>query len=413
MRNLSIFIFTVLFMITGVSLAQPYSIIIKGGHLIDPRNKIDGVMDVAILDSKIALVAKSIDEKEGKLVVHAQDMYVTPGIIDMHAHVYYGTKMDQGLMNGPNSVQPDAFSFRSGVTTLVDVGSSGWRSFPDFKNQTIDNSQTRVLVFLNIVGEGMRGGPFEQSIKDMDAHLAAECAKKYPSIIVGIKLAHYNGHEWVPTDSAVMAGTLSDLPVMIDFGTSDPPLSLEELFMKHLRPGDIFTHPYAYFPKSREAVVDENGKVKPFVFEAQKRGIKFDVGHGGGSFRWIQAIPSVQQGFIADAISTDLHTGSMNSGMKDMANLMSKFLNMGLSIQEVIFRSTWNPAQIIKRPDLGHLTVGTEADVTIFSVSKGNYGFLDISGEKLKGTQKLVTELTIRAGKVVWDLNGIAAPDKK
>jgi len=405
-------ILLMLFLVTGLSMAQTYEVLIKGGHVIDPKNRIDGIMDVAISDGRIAMVAGSIDEKEGKVVIHAQDMYVTPGIIDMHVHVYYGTKTDQGLMNGPNSVQPDAFSFRAGVTTFVDVGSSGWRSFPDFKAQTIDNSQTRVLAFLNIAGEGMRGGPFEQSIKDMDAHKAAECAKKYPSVIVGIKLAHYDGHEWEPTDSAVRAGALADIPIMVDFGSSEPPLSLEELFMKHLRPGDIFTHAYAYFPKSREAVVDENGKVKPFVFAAQKRGIIFDVGHGGGSFRWSQAIPSIKQGFIADAISTDLHTGSMNGGMKDMSNLMSKFLNMGLSIQDVILRSTWNPAQIIKRPDLGHLSVGSEADVGIFSVSKGNYGFLDINGEKMKGTQKLVAELTIRAGKVVWDLNGIAVPDK-
>jgi len=413
MKKKPIFVLLILFTMAGISMAQTYSIVIKGGHVIDPKNKIDGILDVAILDGKIARVAENIDEKEGKLVIHAQDLYVTPGIIDMHVHVYYGTKMDQGLMNGPNSVQPDAFSFRSGVTTFVDVGSSGWRSFPDFKDQTIDHSQTRVLAFLNIAGEGMRGGPFEQSTKDMDAHLAAECAKKYPSIIVGIKLAHYSGHEWEPTDSAVRAGNLANIPVMVDFGSSEPPLSLDELFMKHLRPGDIFTHPYAYFPKTREAVVDENGKVRPLVFEAQKKGIKFDVGHGGGSFRWSQAIPSIQQGFIADAISTDLHTGSMNSGMKDMSNVMSKFLNMGLSIQDVILRSTWNPAQIIKRPDLGHLSAGSEADISIFSLSKGNYGFLDIAGEKMKGTQKLVAELTIRAGRVVWDLNGIAVPDQK
>jgi len=392
-------------------MAQTYEVLIKGGHVIDPKNRIDGIMDVAISDGRIAMVAGSIDEKEGKVVIHAQDMYVTPGIIDMHVHVYYGTKVDQGLMNGPNSVQPDAFSFRSGVTTFVDVGSSGWRSFPDFKYQTIDNSQTRVLAFLNIAGEGMRGGPFEQTTKDMDARLAGECPKKYPPLYVRNQPAHYSGHEWAPTDSAVRAGNLSDLPVMVDFGSSEPPLSLEELFMQHLRPGDIFTHPYAYFPESREAVVDENGKVKPLVFAAQKRGIKFDVGHGGGSFRWSQAIPSVQQGFMADAISSDLHTGSMNSGMKDMANLMSKFLNMGLSIQDVIERSTWNPARIIKRPELGHLSVGSEADVSIFSLSRGNYGFLDIAGEKMKGTQKLVAELTIRAGKIVWDLNGIAVPE--
>jgi dihydroorotase len=413
MRIKSLIILLILFMMTGFAMAQTYSIIIKGGHIIDPKNKIDGVMDLAIRDGRIALVAKNIDGKEGKQVINATDMYVTPGIIDIHVHVYYGTRMDQELMNGPSAVAPDAFSFRSGVTTFVDAGSSGWRSFPDFKRQTIDKSQTRILAFLNIVGEGMRGGPFEQNIKDMDAHKTAEFAKKYPSEIVGIKLAHYNGHEWAPTDSAVEAGRLTYLPVMVDFGVSNPPLSIEELFMKHLRPGDIFSHTYAYFPETREAPVDENGKVKPIIFEAQKRGIKFDVGHGGGSFRWSQAIPSIRQGFIADVISSDLHTGSMNGGMKDMSNLMSKFLNMGLSIQDVILRSTWNPARIIKRPELGNLSMGAEADVSVFSLSKGNFGFLDINGEKMSGTQKLVSELTIRAGKIVWDLNGIAAPEFK
>ena len=183
--------------------------------------------------------------------------------------------------------------------------------------------------------------------------------------------------------------------------------------MKHLRPGDIYTHAYAYFPDSRDAVIDENGKVKPFIFEAQKRGIKFDVGHGGGSFRWKVAIPSIKQGFIADVISTDLHTGSMNGGMKDMANTMSKFLALGLSVQDVINRSTWQPALMINRPELGNLSVGSEADVAIFSISNGDYGFIDIGTEKLKGTQKFVAEMTIRAGRIVWDLNGLAATEVK
>ncbi|HNR40870.1 MAG TPA: amidohydrolase/deacetylase family metallohydrolase [Bacteroidales bacterium] len=411
-HKLSLFILLQL-LSAGFAAAQTYSIVIKGGHIIDPKNKINEVMDLAIKDGKIAAVARNIDASSGNRVINAAGMFVTPGIIDMHVHVYYGTKMDQGLMNGPTSVQPDAFSFRAGVTTVVDVGSSGWRSFPDFKRQTIDASRTRVLAFLNIAAEGMRGGPFEQTTLDMNPVLTARCARQYPSDIVGIKLAHYNGHEWAPTDSAVRAGELAKLPVMIDFGSATPPLSLEELFMKHLRPGDIFTHPYAYFPASRETVVDEDGKVKPFVFAAVKRGIKFDLGHGGGSFRWSQAIPSVRQGFVADAISSDLHTGSMNSGMKDMANLMSKFLAMGLDIQEVILRSTWNPAMIINRPDLGNLSIGSEADVAVFSLSRGDFGFLDISGEKLKGDKKFVAELTLRAGNIVWDLNGISAPDKK
>ena len=208
MGRKSLLILSILFMMSGFAIGQTYSIIIKGGHVIDPKNKIDGVMDLAINDGKIVLVAKNIDAKEGKKVINAGDMYVTPGIIDIHVHVYYGTKIDQGLMNGPNSVAPDAFSFRAGVTTFVDAGSSGWRSFPDFKRQTIDNSQTRVLAFLNIVGEGMRSGSFEQTTKDMDAHKTASFAKTYPKEIVGIKLAHYGDHKWEPTDSAAKAGRL-------------------------------------------------------------------------------------------------------------------------------------------------------------------------------------------------------------
>jgi dihydroorotase len=400
-------------LVPGICMAQNYDIIIKGGHVIDPKNKIDAVMDLAIKDKKIALVAKTIEATEGKKIINAKGLYVTPGIIDAHVHVYYGNNMDQGLMDGPSSVQADAFSFRAGVTTMVDVGSSGYRTFPKFKETAVDGSQTRILALINIAGEGMRGGPFEQTTKDMIPARAAEVAKKYPDIVVGFKLAHYSGHEWGPTDSVVAAGKLANLPVMIDFGGATPPLPLEELLMKHLRPGDIYTHAYAYFPDSRDAVIDENGKVKPVVFEAQKRGIKFDVGHGGGSFRWKVAIPAVKQGFIADAISTDLHTGSMNGGMKDMANTMSKFLALGLSVQEVINHSTWQPALMINRPQLGNLSVGTEADVAIFSISTGDYGFIDIGTDKLKGTQKFIAEMTIRAGKIVWDLNGLAATEVK
>jgi Predicted amidohydrolase len=197
---------------------------------------------------------------------------------------------------------------------------------------------------------------------------------------------------------------------MVDFGEHQPPNSIEELFMKHLRPGDIFTHTFSYGPAVRETVVDESGKVKPFIFQAQKRGIIFDVGHGGGAFSWRQAVPSMQQGFQPNVISTDLHAESMNSGMKDMSNVMSKFLNMGMSLKDVILRSTWNPANVIKRTDLGNLSVGTEADITVFNVRKGDFGFLDVRKTKLKGTQKLEVELTIRAGKIVWDLDGISAP---
>jgi dihydroorotase len=389
-----------------------YDIVIKGGHVIDPKNNIDAVMDVAIKDNKIARVAQNIDEQRAGRVIDAKGLYVTPGLIDIHAHVFIGTENGYVTGGGRKSVQPDAFSFRSGVTTMIDCGSSGYRTFLKFKETIIDNSQTRVLALINIVGEGLRGGPFEQNPKDMIASRAAEVAKQYPDIVVGFKLAHYNGHEWGPTDSVVRAGNLANLPVVIDFGSAQPPLPIDELLLQHLRPGDVYSHVYAYLG-SRESIIDENGIVRPSVFEAVKRGIKFDVGYGELSFRLKVAVPALEQGFIADVISTDLHAGSMNKTMKDMPNIMSQFLALGLPLQDVINRSTWQPALMFKRPDLGNLSVGSEADIALLSISKGDFWFADVANEKIKGTEKLVAELTIRAGSIVWDLNARAATEFK
>jgi dihydroorotase len=389
---------------------QQIDILLKGGHVIDPKNKIDEQMDVAITNGKIFQVAKDIVTKNAKQVIDVTGLYVTPGIIDMHVHAFNGTDVDAYIANGLTSLPPDGFTFRAGVTTVVDAGSSGWRNFRLFKKQTIDRSQTRVLALLNIVGNGMVGRFEEQDTTDMNPQQTAYMIKRlFPDIIVGIKAAHYWG-DFTQVDRAVEAGNLANVPVMVDFGEHQPPNSIQSLFMQHLRPGDIFTHTYSYGPTVRETVVDDSGKVKPFVFAAQKRGIIFDVGHGGGAFSWRQAVPAMQQGFRPNVISTDLHAESMNSGMKDMSNTMSKFLNMGMSLQDVILRSTWNPANVIKRTDLGNLSVGSDADIAVFNLRKGNFGFLDVRKTKLKGTQKLEAELTIRAGKIVWDLNGISAP---
>jgi len=392
------------------SKSQEIDILLKGGHVIDPKNKIDTVMDIAITGNKISQVARNIPGSNAKKVIDVKGLYVTPGIIDMHVHVFNGTELDAYIANGLTSLPPDGFTFRAGVTTVVDAGSSGWRNFRLFKKQTIDRSQTRVLALLNIVGNGMTSRFEEQDVTDMNPAQTANMIKKlFPDIIVGIKAAHFWG-DFTQVDRAVEAGKLANVPVMVDFGEHDPPNSIEDLFMKHLRPGDIFTHTFSYGPANRETVVDENGKVKPFVFDAQKRGIIFDVGHGGGAFSWRQAVPSMQQGFRPNVISTDLHSESMNGGMKDLSNVMSKFLNMGMSLQDVILRTTWNPATVIKRPELGNLSVGSEADIAVFSVRKGDFGFVDIRRTKIKGTQKLETEMTIRAGKIVWDLNGISMP---
>jgi dihydroorotase len=254
----------------------------------------------------------------------------------------------------------------------------------------------------------MSGGAHEQNLADMDPKLTAMAAKANKEHIVGIKLAHYEGNEWGPTERAVEAGKRAGIPVMVDFGRSEQPyLSLKTLTMEKLRPGDILTHCYGGVP-GREKVV-ENGKLQPWTLEAQKRGIIFDVGHGGGSFLFDQAIPAIKQGLKPNSISTDLHTGSMNGGMKDMLNVMSKLLNIGLTLNEVITASTWGPAQIINRKELGNLSAGGPADIAVFSLDKGTFGFIDVDGTKITGDKKLTCQLTVLDGRVVWDLNGLAA----
>lgn len=393
--------------------AQLYDIVIKGGHVIDPKNNVDGLMDIAVKEAKIVLVAKNIDTKEARQVVDARDKYVTPGIIDIHTHNFFGNNPGQYLMDGTVAVVPDGFTFRSGVTTVVDAGSSGWRTFPLFKEQTIDRSQTRVLAWLNIVGAGMRGGAYEQNTNDMDAAMASFVAKEYKQYIVGFKVAHFEPEAWNAVDSAVSAGKLSGLPVMVDFGGDDShsPLSIEELFFKHLRPGDVYTHAFTEL-KRRDPIVDLTTRtLKPFIKEAQKKGIVFDVGFGGASFDFRQAIPALKSGFFPNSISTDLHTGSMNAAMKSMLNIMSIFLAMGMDLPDVIKASTWNPAQEIGHEELGNLSVGAEADIAVLNLREGKFGFWDRNGYKLKGNHRLECEMTIRAGRIVYDLNGIADPE--
>ena len=387
-----------------------FDVLVKGGHVIDPKNGIDAVMDIAIKAGKIFKVGKNLPASEAKQVVDATGLKVVPGIIDMHAHVFAGTQPDHYLSDGLSALMPDGYTFRVGVTTVVDCGGAGWKNFATFKKNVIDISQTRVLSFLNIVGEGMRGGNYEQDIADMNPKLAANTAKQYKDYIVGFKLAHFNGADWTPTTRAVEAGKLAELPVIIDFGGSQPNLSIQELFFKHLRPGDIYTHTYAALNGAREEIVDANNTLKPFVLEAQKRGIIFDVGYGGASFNYTQAIPALKAGLFPNTISTDLHTGSMNSSMKDQLSVMSKFMNLGMPLFEVIKASTWKPAQVINRTSLGHLTEGAEADIAILNIRKGNFGFYDKTGYKVNGTEKFECELTIKGGKVVYDLNGLANP---
>lgn len=414
MRKISLLLLSMFFLFAGSAHAQNYAIVIKGGHVIDPKNNVDEIMDIAIADGKIAKVAKNIDAAEGVQVVDAKGLIVTPGLVDIHVHFFWGTDMKGTYRNGPNGLQADGFTLRTGVTTVVDAGSSGWRNFETFKEQTIDISKTRVLSMLNIVGEGMAGGNYEQNKNDMDPAKTAEMAKKYPEHIVGVKLAHFNGHDWEPTDKLLEAGRLANIPVMVDFGGARPALSLETLFMDKFRPGDIYTHCFGgnMTPNEngRENIVDiESGQLRPFVFAAQKKGVVFDVGFGGSSFLFHQGLPAVKAGFYPNTISTDLHTGSMNNAMKDMPNIMSLFMAMGMPFNDVIAASTWNPAKEIKREDLGNLSEGAVADVALFSVREGNFGYYARDG-KIDGDKRLETEMTIKDGDIVYNLNAIADP---
>ncbi len=391
---------------TAALAQQQYDLLLRGGHLIDAKNKISAVRDVAIRDGKVAAVAAKIDPAQAFKVVDVSGLYVTPGLIDLHVHVY-ANSADPSAYVGDHSVYPDGFTFRAGVTSVSDAGCSGWRNFEDFKSRIIDRSKTRVFAMLNIVGSGMKGGKFEQDLNDMEAKPTAEMALRHKGLVVGVKTAHYAGPEWAPVERAVEAGTIANIPVMVDFGRAYPERSMPELVTKKLRPGDIYTHCFSGLRGELEAP----GHLNPAMFAGRRRGVIFDVGHGGGSFVWRVAVPAIKEGFLPDSISTDLHTGSMNAGMKDMLNVMSKFLALGLSVDDVIARSTRNPAREIKHEELGNLSAGSPADIAVLRVEKGSFGFVDMYGARMRGSQKFLCEMTLRDGKVVYDLNGLTRED--
>ncbi len=382
-----------------------YDLLLKNGHTIDPANDIDASMDVAIAGGRIAAVAPDIPSAEASQTVDAAGLIVTPGLIDIHVHVYH-TREPETL-----SVIADHHSFRSGVTTVVDTGTAGAKHFLHFKRTVIDRARTRIFAFINIVKSGMTG-PFEQDINEMDAQLAASVVQMYPEDCVGIKTAHYWVSEpfderhppWAAVDRALEASAICGKPLMVDFWHREG-RTYQELLRK-MQPGDIHTHVYAQqFP-----ILNADNQPTDFMFEARERGIVFDLGHGAGSFWFRQAIPAFDGGFGPDSISTDLHIGNVNGVVFDMLNSMSKLLCMGMPLQEVIYRSTVTPAREINHAELGTLSVGAEADVALLRLDEGSFGYVDCGGGRMDGTQKLGCEMTIRAGDIVYDLNGRANP---
>ncbi len=382
-----------------------YDLLLKGGHVIDAKNRLNGVRDVAIRDGRVAEVGPDLPAARAAKVVDVRGLYVTPGLVDLHVHVYASAAQPSQYC-GALSVFPDDHSFRNGVTTMVDAGTSGWKSFPEFKERVIDRAKTRVLSLLNIVGTGMCGA-VEQNVDEMDPAALVAMVKRFPQQIVGIKTAHYAGPDWVAVERAVEAGKQANIPVMVDFGAFRIERPFEQLVMDKLRPGDIYTHMYL----NAVPMLDANNKVRDFMWQARRRGVKFDVGHGAGSFVWWQASYAMQQGFAPDTISTDLHQSSQNAGMKTMLNVMSKFLALGMPLADVIGKSTWAPAQLIRREELGHLSPGAIADIAVLRLEKGDFGFVDVNGGRRKGTERLSAEVTLKDGRVYWDANGLTRED--
>ena len=384
--------------------AQEIDLLLKGGRVLDPKNSLDSKMDVAVKDGKIYRIAAEIPSSSAKKVLDVSGMLVSPGLINIHTHVYAGSK--PGFADGQSSQLPDAFAPRSGITTVVDAGTTGWRTFPDFKSKVVDPSLTRVLAFINIFETGFSAGSaIEPDLNTLDVQMTVDAIKKYPEFIVGTRIGHYKGKSWIPFDKASEAAKISDKPLFVECHM--PEYSLEDQ-LKRMRSGDIITHSFENVSE-RMPIVDEQGKLRAFVLEAQNRGVLFDVGHGGVGFWFNQAIPALKQGLLPNSFGTDEHRTSMNAGMKNMLNVMSKYLTIGMSIPDIIASGSWKPAKSIKREDLGNLSVGSVADIAVLSILNGKYGYVDSGGNRIEGNQKFEAELTVRAGRIIWDLNGLAA----
>jgi dihydroorotase len=390
-------------------MATSYDLLLRNGHVLDPANARDGVMDLAVRDGRVARVAANIEEP-ASTTVDVSGLYVTPGLVDIHVHVY-----PHRGPNGPTwqqSLIPDAHSFSAGVTTIVDAGTAGATHFQDFKQKWIDRSATRVLAWLNIAADGM--GDAEQDPSEFDVARAAETLASYPATIVGFKTAHYWTHQpwdaihrpWASVDAAVTAGERVRKPVMVDFWPRPPERPYADLILEHLRPGDIHTHVFAQqFP-----IVQPDGTLYEHLWRARERGVLFDVGHGGASFWFRNAVPAIKAGFPPDSISTDLHLGSVNAAALNTLHTVSKCIAMGMSVNEAIFRTTVTPAKAIGRPELGTLSEGAEADVAVLRWVDTPRPYIDCGKGRLDGDGALECAMTLRAGRIVWDPGGLSMP---
>ena len=375
-----------------------YDLLIKGGTVIDPSQQMETVMDVAVASGKVARVATDIPPSRAHQVIPAYGKFVTPGLIDIHTHVF--------PFVGPYGIEPDPYCVHKGVTTVVDAGTSGPLAFAAFRQYDIDRASTRIRALLHVVSIGMIAGstPNMGELEDLRycvPRLAVERARLDRDVIVGFKIRfskEYTGaNDLEGMKRAREAADEAGLPLMCHIAGPYSPL---REFLSHMRTGDIWTHCFNARP---HGILDANGKVKQEVREARQRGVRFDVGHGAGSFSFDVAAKCLDQGFPPDTISTDLYSANVNGPVYDMPTTISKFLLLGMPLPEIIRRTTLNAAESFNfQEEIGTLRPGAEADVSVFEVQDGSFTFTDSYGKTRQGSQKLAPVVTVRAGKVFY-----------
>ena len=371
-----------------------YDLILQDGHVLDPSQKLDGVTDVAFSGGKVARIGPNLKADSDCDVRKVSGAIVSPGLIDLHTHVYWG-----GTWLG---IDAEDFCRRSGVTTAVDTGSAGPGNFAGFRKHVIERSKVRILAYLHVSFAGIYAfsrrvmvGESEE-IRLLAPLDAVEVANANRDIIVGIKVrvgARASGRSGtVPLDIALQVADELGLPVMAHI--DDPPPTYEEVIAR-LRPGDVLTHAFRPYPN---APVTAQGTVKQAVIEARRRGVLFDIGHGKGSFAFKTARAMLANGFMPDTISSDVHQLCINGPAFDQVTTMSKFLCLGMPLVDVIAASTFNAAFALKRPDLGSLKPGSVGDATILRVKDGRFDYVDVVGEHLPGDRRIVSEGVVIGG---------------
>jgi dihydroorotase len=371
-----------------------YDLILRGGRVIDPSQKLDAVSDVAFAGGKVAKVAPRLDAGPGTDVRDVSGSIVTPGLIDLHTHVYWG-----GTSLG---IDAEEFCRTSGVTTAIDTGSAGPGNFAGFRKHVIDPCQVRILAYLHVSHAGIYAfsdrvmvGESEE-LRLMDPLSAVEVANANRDVIVGIKVRVGRGASGnsgtVPLDIALQVANEAGMPLMCHI--DHPPPSYEEVLAR-LRPGDVLTHAFRPFPNSPAT---HQGTVKPEVLDARKRGVKFDIGHGKGSFAFKTARAMLANGFLPDTISSDVHKLCINGPAFDQVTTLSKFLPLGMSLAEIVRAATETPARAVRRPELGTLKVGSVADASVLSLRGGSHALSDARGETVTVPQRIFAEGCVIGG---------------